>query len=96
MFWPKSFKKEVADLRQEGEPVLTPTTVWFGDSGEVQGLGGWFQRWRQLQRRSLGTDPGPAQERAPAWRCLNRIQSARAPNSSWKRLRREGLELVIS
>lgn len=37
MFWPKSFKNEVAELRQES-PVLIPTIVWFGDSGEVQGV----------------------------------------------------------
>lgn len=42
MFWPKSFKNEVAELRQES-PVLTPTIVWFGDSGEVQGVGVGFE-----------------------------------------------------
>lgn len=42
MFWPKSFKNEVAELRQES-PVLTPTIIWFGDSGEVQGVGEGFE-----------------------------------------------------
>lgn len=56
MFWPKSFKNEVAEL----SPVLTPTIVWFGDSGEVQGVGDGFKGRGSFRERCLDTDPCPA------------------------------------
>ena len=38
IFWPKSLKNEVAELRHES-PILTPNLVWLGDSGGLQAGG---------------------------------------------------------